>query len=80
MPRAGITISTREKADFRDNIINLGVTKMSAGVTTSVGGHTEEEKSTGQFDISDERSVEEMALSLTEAGFQPVYKDWHPIG
>ncbi len=80
MPRAGITISTREKADFRDNIINLGVTKMSAGVSTSVGGHTEEEKSTGQFDISDERSVEEMAVALREGGFQPIYKDWHPIG
>lgn len=80
MPRAGLTISTREKADFRDNLVNLGVTKMSAGVSTSVGGHTEEEKSTGQFDISDERSVEEMALSLRQAGFQPVYKDWHPLG
>lgn len=80
MPRAGITISTREKADFRDNVVNLGVTKMSAGVTTAVGGHTEEEESTGQFEISDERSVEEMAVSLRQAGFQPIYKDWHPLG
>lgn len=80
MPRAGITVSTREKAEFRDNLVNLGVTKMSAGVTTAVGGHTEEEKSTGQFEISDERSVEEMVVSLKQAGFQPIYKDWHPLG
>lgn len=79
MPRAGLTISTREDAEFRNNIVNLGVTKMSAGSTTAVGGHTQEEKGTGQFDISDERSVEEMAEALKALGRQPVYKDWHPL-
>lgn len=79
LPRCGITISTRENMEFRNNILPLGVTKMSAGVSTKVGGHTQEEKDTGQFDISDERSVEEMARDLSKKGYQPVYKDWQYI-
>jgi 2-iminoacetate synthase len=80
LPRCGITISTREKESFRNNIIGLGVTKMSAGVTTAVGGHTQKEAAnTGQFDISDERSVAEMCVTLQQRGFQPVFKDWEPI-
>lgn len=80
MPRAGITISTREAAQFRDNILPLGVTKMSAGVTTAVGGHSREEADgTGQFDISDERSVSQMADALKGLGYQPVYKDWQSM-
>ena len=76
MPRLGITISTRERADFRDNLIGLGVTKMSAGSVTEVGGHGEEKKSEGQFEITDERNVEEMAAAIHARGYQPVYKDW----
>ncbi len=79
IPRAGITISTRENATFRDNILPLGVTKMSAGVSTRVGGHTQDAEDTGQFDISDERSVKQMAESLKKKGFQPVYKDWQSL-
>lgn len=80
LPRCGITISTREKESFRNNIMGLGVTKMSAGVTTAVGGHTQKEATnTGQFDISDERSVAEMCVALQQRGFQPVFKDWEPI-
>lgn len=40
LPRSGITLSTREPASLRDHLIHLGITKMSAGVTTEVGGHT----------------------------------------
>ncbi|MCX7842507.1 MAG: 2-iminoacetate synthase ThiH [Clostridia bacterium] len=79
MPRAGITISTRERAEFRDNLIGLGVTRMSAGSTTVVGGYTQEEKSGGQFDISDGRSVEEMKRMIYGKGYQPVFKDWQAI-
>lgn len=79
MPRVGITISTREEAEFRDNLIGLGVTKMSAGSSTEVGGHTLEEKSDGQFDISDVRSVEEMKDCIYKKGYQPVFKDWQAI-
>ena len=79
LPRLGITISTREDEGFRNNILPLGVTKMSAGSCTAVGGRTSEEKTTGQFEISDERSVPEMVSMLENAGWQPVYKDWQSI-
>lgn len=76
MPYAGINISTRESADFRENLIPLGVTKMSAGVCTEVGGHSQSNKSSSQFEISDIRSVSEIAISLEEKGYQPIFKDW----
>lgn len=81
LPRLGITISTRESPEFRENILPLGVTKMSAGVSTAVGGHSKDdsEEKVGQFDISDERSVDEMCEVLRARGYQPVFKDWEPI-
>lgn len=75
LPRAGITLSTRESASFRNNVLPLGITRMSAGSCTSVGSHTDEE-GTGQFEISDERGVAEMAAHLKSSGYQPVYQDW----
>ena len=77
MPRAGITISTRERAEFRDNLLRLGVTKMSAGSCTAVGGRASGKEAIGQFDISDERGVEEMKEMIYHQGYQPVFKDWH---
>lgn len=77
MPRTGITISTRENRTMRDHLLPLGVTKVSAGVSTSVGGYSGDgDESTPQFEISDERSVAEMAAAIQRHGFQPVYKDW----
>ncbi len=76
LPRVGITISTRESSSFRDNLIGLGVTKMSGGSTTEVGGHSSSEHGEGQFDISDKRSVSEMAEMIYKKGYQPVFKDW----
>jgi 2-iminoacetate synthase len=78
MPRSGITLSTRETAPFRDNMTRLGITKMSGGTSTAVGGHSHSDE-TGQFEISDERSVAEMAAMLYEQGYQPVYKDWQTV-
>jgi len=75
LPRVGITVSTRESAYMRDNLLALGITKMSAGSTTAVGGHTIDEDSK-QFDISDGRNVEEIKTMLTAKGYQPVLKDW----
>lgn len=80
MPRVGITISTRESAGFRDRLLPLGVTRMSAGSCTAVGGRTDNSDSTGQFDISDERSVAEMVAMLRRAGWQQVFKDWQRLG
>ena len=73
---AGITISTRESSTMRNAILPLGVTKMSAGVSTSVGAHTDE-PSTAQFEIADTRTVIEMKRDLLEMGFQPVMHDWN---
>jgi 2-iminoacetate synthase len=79
LPRAGITLSTRESARLRDCLINLGVTKMSAGSSTAIGGHTDAKDSIGQFEISDTRSVEEMRKSIAQLGYKPVLKDWHDL-
>ncbi|WP_404332126.1 2-iminoacetate synthase ThiH [Mesobacillus maritimus] len=76
MPYAGITISTRERAGFRDNVIGLAATKMSAGVNVGVGGHDEEQKGDEQFEISDERSVDEVHQVIVSKGLQPVYQDY----
>ena len=78
MPRLGITVSTRESPQFREKLTMLGVTKMSGGSSTAVGGHSKGED-TGQFEIADERSVEQMASMLYSLGFQPVYKDWQTV-
>jgi len=80
MPRAGITLSTRENAKLRNNLLGLGVTKMSAGSSTAVGGYSNKSKSESQFDISDERSVEEIKQMIYSKGYQPVFKDWLQIG
>lgn len=79
IPRAGINISTRECAKLRDNLLKIGVTKMSAGSTTTVGGHSNAEDESKQFEISDKRSVFEIAESLRSNGYQPVYKDWEQL-
>ncbi len=79
MPRTGITVSTRESAEFRDNLIGLGVTKISAGSSTEVGGYAEKGKTEGQFDISDDRNVDEIKEMLYKKGYQPVFKDWQAI-
>ncbi|QUH24658.1 2-iminoacetate synthase ThiH [Serpentinicella alkaliphila] len=79
LPRAGITISTRERKELRDNLVGLGVTKMSAGVSTEVGGHSSTEKTESQFDISDTRTVAEMKQMLLSKGYQPILKDWMHI-
>lgn len=76
MPFAGITISTRERAGFRDNVIGLAATKISAGVSVGVGGHKLEEKGDEQFEIADCRSVDEVHNMLIAKNLQPVYTDY----
>lgn len=77
LPRVGIAISTRESSTLRNNLMKLGVTKMSGGSSTAVGGRCGvDERATPQFEISDERSVAEMAKAIYRAGYQPVFKDW----
>lgn len=78
LPFASITISTRERAGFRDNIIQIAATKISGGVSVGIGGHgeNEEEKGDEQFDISDGRSVKEVYDAIEKAGMQPVMSDY----
>ncbi|MCI6018720.1 MAG: 2-iminoacetate synthase ThiH [Clostridiales bacterium] len=76
LPYAGITISTRERAGFRDHVIGLAATKISAGVSVGVGGHEEEAKGDEQFEISDPRSVREVHDAVVAHGLQPVYTDY----
>ncbi len=76
MPYAGQTISTRERPVFRDNIVNICATKISAGVSVGVGEHSGTENGDVQFDISDPRSLEEIKNSLLANGIQPVFKDY----
>ena len=79
LPYASITVSTRERAGFRDNIIKIAATKISAGVSTGIGSHSEEvkeEKGDEQFEISDPRSVDEVFEAIKKAGLQPVMSDY----
>ena len=77
LPFAGMTISTRERAEFRDNVVGLAATKISAGVSTGIGSHSEsEDKGDAQFEIADTRGIEEIYDSLKKRGIQPVMNDY----
>lgn len=71
-----ISISTREEPAFRDNIISLGITSISAGSRTNPGGYSSAPDSLGQFEISDERTAAEIAGVIKQRGYEPVWKDW----
>lgn len=71
-----ISISTREEENFRNHIVQLGVTSMSAGSKTNPGGYTAATGSLEQFEISDERSPEVIAAMIRQQGYEPVWKDW----
>jgi 2-iminoacetate synthase len=78
MPFAGITISTRERATFRDHVLGVAATKISAGVNTGIGGHQQDQPDKGdeQFEIADSRSVEEIFSAMKTRGLQPVMNDY----
>ena len=78
MPFASITISTRECARVRDNLVNIAATKISAGVSTGIGEHVEdlEDKGDEQFEISDGRSVKEVYDDLEKLHLQPVMAEY----
>ncbi len=84
LPFAGITVSSRESAEFRNGIVKIAATKVSAGVSTGIGDH--ESKYTGeenenlegdeQFEIEDSRSLNKMYQDITGEGLQPVLNDY----
>lgn len=71
-----ISISTREEEHFRNHLIQLGITSISAGSKTNPGGYIVEPESLEQFEISDERSSAEIASMIRAQGYEPVWKDW----
>ncbi len=83
LPFIGITVSSRESARFRNGIVKIAATKVSAGVSTGIGDH--EEKYEGkeidgagdeQFEISDNRSLKKMYDDISDEGLQPVLNDY----
>ena len=84
LPFVGITVSSRESAEFRNGIVKIAATKVSAGVSTGIGDH--ESKYSGkesdgaqgdeQFEIDDGRSLDKMYQDITEEGLQPVLNDY----
>ena len=76
VPYTGLIISTREEAGFRDEIIDIGISQVSSGSCTGVGGYSEREKNIDekpQFELGDNRSPMEMLKSLIESGYIPSY-------
>lgn len=83
LPFAGITVSSRESASFRNGIVKIAATKVSAGVSTGIGDHESkytgkecEEQGDEQFEISDDRSLDTMYADLAGEGLQPVLNDY----
>jgi 2-iminoacetate synthase len=76
LPDVGLVLSTREAPDFRDAVIPLGVTHLSAGSHTEPGGYTGPSDAEPQFSVADERTPAEVASALRAAGYDPVWKDW----
>ncbi len=80
LPFAGITISSRERVGFRDEVVKLGATKMSAGVSVGIGEHKGDKKGDGQFEISDDRGVDEILAMLKNSNLQAVMSDSIYVG
>lgn len=76
LPRVSLTCSSRESADMRNHLVRICVNRVSAGVSTAVGGHVQKHETPPQFDITDRRSMEAMERDLAAQGFQVVLKDW----
>lgn len=77
-PQAELSLSTRESAAFRDQVLPLGITSMSAESSTQPGGYAEQDARLEQFRIDDARSTAQVAAAIRARGFQPVWKDWDP--
>ena len=79
LPDVAVTLSTREEPSFRDALLRLGVTHLSAGSHTEPGGYAAASDAQPQFEVSDLRSPAEVADVLRAAGYDPVWKDWERV-
>ena len=76
-PEVELSLSTRESENFRDNVLPLGITSLSAGSSTQPGGYAEQSiDALQQFEISDQRSPEQMSELIKKQGYEAVWKDW----
>jgi 2-iminoacetate synthase len=73
---AGLILSTRERAQLRNHLITLGITKISAGSKTSPGGYSGHSDALKQFEVDDNRSPAEVSEMIKKHGLEPVWKDW----
>ena len=84
LPFVGITVSSRESAEFRNGIVKIAATKVSAGVSTGIGDHeskysgkeSDEVQGDEQFEIDDNRSLDKMYKDIADEGLQPVLNDY----
>lgn len=84
LPYVGITVSSRESSTFRNGIVKIAATKVSAGVSTGIGDHeskytgkeSEDAKGDEQFEINDSRSLDHMYTDISDEGLQPVLNDY----
>ena len=74
-----LSLSTRENEKFRDNVFKLGITSMSAGSKTNPGGYAVDPESLEQFEISDERSPQQIEQLIKKQGYEVIWKDWDKI-
>ncbi|WP_105903673.1 2-iminoacetate synthase ThiH [Vibrio gangliei] len=78
-PEVELSLSTREQASFRDNLLPLGITHISAASKTQPGGYANDEVELEQFEISDDRSVIQVEQALKQKGYEPVWTDWNSV-
>lgn len=75
-PELELSLSTRESAHFRDHVVPLAITSISAGSRTAPGAYADVTASLEQFSTDDQRSAQQVAASMASRGLQPVWKDW----
>lgn len=78
-PDIDISFSTRENPAFRDALIGLGVTSLSAGSKTEPGGYTHPKEALEQFEVSDSRTPRQVEEAIRSRGYDPVWKDWDAL-
>ena len=76
LPDATLTLSTRERPDFRNRLVRIAMNKISAGAKTTPGGYAHATDAEAQFEVADPRSLAEVAAAIRAMGFDPVMKDW----
>lgn len=76
---ADISVSTREAPNFRNHILSLGATSLSAGSRTEPGGYASSPEALEQFEVTDERTPHDVARSIAANGYDPVWKDWDAV-